>query len=267
MVRPPAVAGSFYPGTRFQLEALLQKMVPGEAVAGSALAAILPHAGYIYSGRIAAETLSRVKIPQQVVLLGPNHHGQGAGFAISPAEAWETPLGNCELDGALAERLVASIPLAEFDERAHREEHSLEVLIPLLQWLNPAARIVPICIRSAALEALLEFGQTLAKCLKSEEQEILLIASSDMSHFLPIRQAREQDFMAIECILGLAPRQLYQTVRQERISMCGVAPCVSLLQAGLDLGATRAELVRYGTSADRTGDSSEVVGYAGLLIT
>lgn len=267
MVRQPAVAGSFYPGSRPQLEAMLQQLVPDGAVAEPVLAAMLPHAGYIYSGRIAAETLSRVRIPRQVVLLGPNHHGRGAGFAVSPAEAWETPLGNCQLDAALAEQLVASIPLAEFDESAHRDEHSLEVLLPLLQWLNPAARIVPICIRSSALEALLEFGDALAEYLKSANQDVLLIASSDMSHFLTAGQAREQDFMAIECILKLAPGQLYRTVRQQRISMCGVAPCVSLLQASLGLGAASAELVRYGTSADRTGDSSNVVGYAGMLIS
>jgi MEMO1 family protein len=265
MLRQPAVAGSFYPGGKEQLTNSLQQLVP-QLQPGPGLGVVLPHAGYIYSGAIVGATLARVSLPEQIVLLGPNHTGAGEAFAVSGAHAWQTPLGNIELDGDLSNRIVDTISLAKFDENAHRQEHSLEVLVPFIQWLNPAAKIVPVCIRSHTLEALLEFGAGLAACLNAGGQAPLIIASSDMSHYLPGELARELDFLALDQALALDPEGLFRVVLQRRISMCGVAPCVAMLQACLDLGATHAELVRYGNSGDLTGDQSEVVGYAGLVV-
>jgi AmmeMemoRadiSam system protein B len=265
MLRQAIVAGSFYPGRKALLETSLQQLVP-QTQPGPARGVMLPHAGYIYSGAIAGATLARVSLPERIVLLGPNHHGAGAAFAVSSAQAWQTPLGNIELAGELASRLVAASDLATFDETAHRREHSLEVLVPFIQWLNPAAQIVPVCIRSHRLAELLDFGSALAACLADEEQSALIIASSDMSHYLPGELARELDFLAIERALELDPEGLFRVVLERRISMCGVAPCVAMLQACLGLGAARAELVRYGNSGDQTGDQSEVVGYAGMVV-
>jgi len=267
MLRQPAVAGFFYPGSKDQLAGMLRAMMPAGSTAAPALGVMLPHAGYIYSGEIAAETLSRVELPERIVLLGPNHHGSGADFAVSRATAWKTPLGESEIDGELANLIVDSIPQAEFDDNAHLEEHSLEVLVPLIQWLRPEARIVPISIKSFALEPLLDFGSRLAGSLRTLEDRPLLVTSSDMSHYLPGQQARDKDFLAIEAIRKLAPDELYRTVRENRISMCGVAPCVAMLQAGLQLGASSAELVRYGNSGEKTGDQSSVVGYAGIVVS
>jgi MEMO1 family protein len=265
MLRQPVVAGAFYPGNKAQLESSLQQLVP-PAQAGPGLGVVLPHAGYVYSGAIAGATLARISLPDRIVLLGPNHTGAGAAFAVSGARAWQTPLGEIALDGELANRIVNTIALAQFDEAAHRREHSLEVLLPFIQWLNPAAQIVPVCIRSHTLEALLEFGSGLAACLVDGAQPPLIIASSDMSHYLPGELARELDFLALDQALALDPAGLFRVVLQRRISMCGVAPCVAMLQACLGLGATHAELVRYGNSGDQTGDQSEVVGYAGLVV-
>jgi MEMO1 family protein len=265
MLRHPAVAGSFYPGNKSQLETILQQLIPDVTAPASAHAVILPHAGYVYSGGIAGETLAQVRVPKRVILLGPNHTGEGAEYAVSRASAWQTPLGPLELDQELARQLVEAIPRAEFDDRAHQREHSLEVLLPLLQWQNPAVRIVPICIRSFELAALLEFGSALGSFLQGAD-DVLLVGSSDMSHFISGREARDKDFLAIEQLQQLDPAELYRTVRQHRISMCGVAPCVSLLQACRQLGASKAELIRYGNSGDLNGDQSSVVGYAGLVI-
>jgi len=266
MLRLPAVAGSFYPGSKTQLETFLQRLIPDVTAPAAAHAVILPHAGYVYSGGIAGETLAQVLVPERVILLGPNHTGDGVDFAVSKASAWQTPLGDVAVDQELARRLVAAIPLAEFDDLAHRQEHSLEVLVPLLQWRNPAVRIVPICIRSFELAALLEFGTALGGFLQGSD-DLLLVGSSDMSHFISGREARDKDFLAIEQLQQLDPAELYRTVRQHRISMCGVAPCVSLLQACRQLGASKAELIRYGNSGDLNGDQSSVVGYAGLVIS
>jgi len=267
MLRQPVVAGSFYPGSRAQLSTALRQLIPESPADRHGLAVVLPHAGYVYSGGIAGETLAQVKVPQRVVLLGPNHTGDGAEFAVSQASAWQTPLGKVAVDQELARLLVTAVPLAEFDDLAHRHEHSLEVLVPFLQWQNPAVQIVPICIRSFSLDALLEFGTGLAATLDKRADHVLLVASSDMSHFISAEQAREKDFLAIDQVLKLEPAELYRTVRQHRISMCGVAPCVSLLQACRQLGADRAELVRYGNSGDQTGDLDSVVGYAGMVIS
>lgn len=267
MLRQPVVAGSFYPGSQAQLTAALQRLIPESPPDPHGLAVVLPHAGYVYSGGIAGETLARVRVSQRVILLGPNHTGDGAEFAVSQASAWQTPLGKVAVDQELARLLVAAVPLAEFDDLAHRHEHSLEVLVPFLQWQNPAVQIVPICIRSYTLETLLEFGSGLAELVSRSEDQILLVASSDMSHFISASEAREKDFLAIDQVLKLEPSELYRTVRQHRISMCGVAPCVSLLQACRQLGAERAELVRYGNSGEQTGDLDSVVGYAGMVVS
>ncbi|WP_305046308.1 AmmeMemoRadiSam system protein B [Geoalkalibacter sp.] len=266
MDREPAVAGQFYPADQEQLRTLLASLIPaGEP--GKALGIVSPHAGYVYSGAVAGHTYSQVRIPDKVVILGPNHHGHGQRAALYPAGAWLTPLGRVAIDTLLSQRLRETCTLLAEDALAHRFEHSLEVQVPFLQYLNPQVRIAAICLGRLGLAELLDLGRALGECLKASGEEILLVASSDMTHYESAEQARVKDSAAIGRILALDPEGLYQVVGARRISMCGVLPAVVMLAACRELGASRGRLVQYGNSGDVSGDFHQVVGYAGLVIT
>jgi MEMO1 family protein len=265
MQRSPAVAGHFYPGGAEPLRRILSELIPAEAQRVPAIGIVAPHAGYIYSGAIAGRTFADVEIPKKVVILGPNHHGSGHPAAVYPGGSWLTPLGEVAVDSQLSERILAACPAMAPDESAHRFEHSLEVQLPFLQVLAPEASIVPICLRYAPLERLLEMGEALATAVAGDK--VLLVASTDMTHYEPGDLARQKDESALKHILALDPSGLYELVQRERISMCGVVPVVVMLAAARRLGATSAALVQYGNSGDVTGNQSEVVGYAGVVVS
>jgi len=267
MNRSPAVAGQFYPDNPSILRRLVQGYCPVAAEKIAALGIMVPHAGYVYSGAIAGAAFSRIRIPAKVILLGPNHHGLGARAALFPAGNWQTPLGPMAIDEDLAGELSAACPLLSEDSRAHLAEHSLEVQIPFLQVLAPDCRIVPLCLGHLSLAELLELGAALARILAAHPGEVLMVASSDMTHYEPGVVAREKDERALQRIIALDPAGLYQTVRVGHISMCGVLPTVAMLEAARLAGASRATLVRYGNSGDITGDQSSVVGYAGVVLS
>ena len=266
MLRFPAVAGQFYPGSESALRQMLAEMVPSVRDRKPALGVMSPHAGFIYSGQVAGKTLAGVQIPEEVIILGPNHHGFGHPAAVFDQGGWATPLA----DTPVAERLTALIleqcPMTAADPTAHRSEHSLEVQLPILQFLSPGVRIAPICIGHLPLEVLLQMGEGLAAAIKAAGREVLIVASSDMTHFEPGEVARRKDHLAIDRVLALDPVGLYETVLSNRISMCGVLPTVVMLQAVRCLDAQRTELVDYTNSGDVTGDQSDVVGYAGIRI-
>ncbi|HPW18860.1 MAG TPA: AmmeMemoRadiSam system protein B [Candidatus Aminicenantes bacterium] len=268
MTRRPYVAGQFYPGTRDRLrKALAALTVPG-APRKKALAVVSPHAGYVYSGGVAGAVFSSVEPPPVFVILGPAHRKIGPLFALQAEGSWLTPLGESPIETGLASRVLAGCPLVEADERAHLEEHSLEVQLPFIQYLREDAAIVPVCVSAetdyAALDAL---GRALAEAVRSYGKEALIVASTDMSHYVAQKTAERQDRRAIDRILELDPAGLFDTVEEGRISMCGVQPTAAALVAALALGARRAELVRYATSGDASGDYSQVVGYAGITIS
>ncbi|AMV72347.1 AmmeMemoRadiSam system protein B [Desulfuromonas carbonis] len=265
MLRQAAVAGQFYNSDPLLLRRQILELTP-EATTRQALGIVSPHAGYIYSGAIAAETFARVAIPDRVVIIGPNHHGFGHPAAIYADGSWETPLGKVHVDADFAGRLLQRCPQTGADSAAHRFEHSLEVQVPFLQVRNPGARIVPLCLGHLPLTELLEIGEGLATLIAEDLHPTLIVVSSDMTHYEAGEIARGKDQLAIDCVLALDPEGLYRTVRERRISMCGVLPTVVLLAAARVLGATGAELIRYGNSGDVTGDQQEVVGYAGLAI-
>lgn len=267
MLRSAAVAGQFYPGRKDALEATVRSLLPSVAEQVSAIALVVPHAGYVYSGGVAGETYAGIAIPDEVVILGPNHHGRGHLAAVYAHGSWETPLGRTPIAEELAARILKSCPLTAEDELAHLREHSLEVQLPFLQVLAPQARIVPLCIGHLPLESLLLLGDGLAAALLASETMPLIVASNDMSHFESGSTARKKDSLALERVLDLDAEGLYRVVRDNRISMCGVLPVVVMLQAAKALGATRGELICYRNSGDVTGDQSEVVGYAGVRIT
>jgi AmmeMemoRadiSam system protein B len=269
MIRLPAVAGRFYPDDPAELRNSLDSFLATETKTkkARALACLVPHAGYIYSGRVAGEVYQRMEIPSRVILLGPRHYPRGAPMAILSQDAWQTPLGLAPIDAPLAEKIARACPLLREDSVAHSAEHSLEVQLPFLQRLAPSFAFVPIVMASVPFAHLEALGRALAKVIRAEPEPILIVASSDMNHYEPDDVTRVKDGKAIERILALEPRELFDTVRNEHISMCGYGATVAMLIAARALGATRAELVRYATSGEVNGDMRGVVGYAGMIIT
>ncbi len=264
MDREPAVAGRFYADEPLALARELDGFlaVPGERVAAKGLVA--PHAGYVYSGAIAGAVYACVVVPPRVIVLGPNHTGLGRPAALWPGSGrWRTPLGRVPVATALTEALAAGAGI-ELDRAAHLREHALEVQVPFLQRARPDVEIAALCLGALGVRECEEIGRTVAAAAR--ECGALVVASSDMSHYISAAEAREKDQLAIERILALDPEGLHRTVRRERISMCGVIPATVMLFAARALGATRAELVRYGNSGEVNGDTRQVVGYAGLVI-
>jgi AmmeMemoRadiSam system protein B len=267
MVRTPAVAGQFYPDDPAVLAAQLKAYLKPEGEPKPALLAVSPHAGYVYSGAVAGRVLSRVKVPARVVVAGPNHRGMGAQAAIMSQGAWQTPLGQVGLDQALGEQLKRETSLVEEDPQAHRLEHSLEVQVPFLQALRPDLKLLPLCLGHLSFAHCRDIGQALARAIRAQGEPVLMVASTDMTHYESAGAAKQKDSRAIERILALDPQGLYDTVRGLGISMCGVLPTTVCLVAALELGAAQAELVAYAHSGMVTGDDREVVGYAGLLVS
>lgn len=266
MVRQPVVAGQFYPGQKAALKEIVQRYL-AQGKPQPALGVVSPHAGYIYSGAIAGQVFSATQVPDRVIILGPNHHGLGHPAAVFAKGSWLTPLGETAIDEQLCGRLLAGCPLLAEDEVAHGSEHSLEVQLPFIQALAPHATIVPICIGHNGLEDLLRIGQDIGRVLKGEKEDVLVVASSDMTHYESAHDARTKDRLALDRILALDPEGLYRVVMEKGISMCGVMPVVVMLTIALELDASKATLVRYGNSGEVTGDETEVVGYAGLTVS
>ena len=266
MIREPVVAGQFYPASPSQLEEMIQGMVDEEAEKEEVIGLVSPHAGYIYSGPVAGATMSRIKFKDTFVIIGPNHTGMGKPLSIMTEGVWKTPLGAIEIDSELGKQILAASSFLEEDDEAHQYEHSIEVQLPFLQYFQRDIKLVPIMLSSASGATYKEMGKELAKAIKKSNKELVIIASSDMTHYEPQEIAQKKDNQAIEAILDLNEDELLRRVDELNISMCGYAPAVALISAAKELGATRAELVRYQTSGDTTGDYSAVVGYAGIII-
>jgi AmmeMemoRadiSam system protein B len=261
------VAGMFYPAGEESLRSELRDLTRGGSpLADAPLALLVPHSGYIYSGRIAARTYLAGSLADRIVVLGPNHTGEGEAIAVQAEGAWRTPLGDAPIDAPLASAVLQRVPRAKVDAAAHRREHSIEVQVPFLQHLHQGFRFVPICVGTHDLEALLDLGRGLAEAIRATGDRVLLVLSSDMTHYEPAEEAARRDRLALDRILALDPPGLLAVVREESITMCGVAPAVAGLEAARGLGAVRASLVAYGHSGERTGDDSEVVAYAGIAI-
>lgn len=268
MDRQPVVAGQFYPAQAATLDKLVRGYLQAAASQGERMTRLVmaPHAGYVYSGAVAGRTLGQARLPQRVVLLGPNHTGRGAPLAIWPQGRWQVPGGGLEVDAELAGQLLREVPGATADTVAHDHEHSLEVLVPFLRALNPTLAIVPIAVAERQLDRLLAAGTALAKVLARQPDLVGLVVSSDMSHYLGQERTKAQDSLALQAILDLDPTGLHEVVRRQGISMCGALPMTLALQAALELGASQANLVAYATSGDVSGDYGRVVGYAGILV-
>ena len=264
--RQPAVAGQFYPGTGQQLQRELAQLIPQGRSPKNVIGVISPHAGYVYSGATAGQLLAAVTIPRVVIILGPNHHGTGALAALSPEDGWQTPLGIVPIEKRLASLIQQQIPAVQEDSSAHLHEHSLEVQVPFLQYLRPDVSIVPLCLAFGDYAGCEIVGSGLAAAIREFGEEVLILASSDMTHYESAESAKQKDSLALERALALDPKGLVEVCRSNRITMCGVIPAAVMLVAAKELGATRAELLAYTTSGDVTGDYRQVVAYAAVEI-
>src|SRR5438132_607189 len=228
---------------------------------------MVPHAGLIYSGRLAAAVLKRLRIPRTVIILGPKHTALGTDWSVAPHEAWALPGGTVASDPALARQLVDAIPGLTLDAAAHQQEHAVEVELPLLHRVAPETKVVGIVIGHTDLAGCRRFASGLAGVLRQLDPAPLLLISSDMNHFATDAETRRLDGLALAALESLDPAVLHETVTRHHISMCGVLPAVIVLETLRRLGRLhKAERVGYATSADVTGDRSRVVGYAGMLI-
>lgn len=265
-VRPAAVAGQFYPRSRSALLKEIESYLVADAHPLPALGCIAPHAGYMYSGHVAGAVYSQIQIPSSAILLCPNHTGIGHPLSIMSEGAWETPLGSAPIDSELASVLKRQCPMLTEDQGAHRSEHAIEVQLPFLQARQPQVRFVPIAVGTGDYGTLETLGKAAGAVIADSGQSVLLIASSDMNHYESDAVTRTKDHKAIERILALDPAGLYEVVQNENISMCGYGPAIVMLTAAHRLGAKSAELIRYATSGDISGDRRMVVGYAGIVV-
>jgi MEMO1 family protein len=276
VLRLPAVAGRFYPSHPDELSAIVRQCVrvaaprenPPQQPAIAVKACLLPHAGYVYSGAVAGAVFSRLVLPRKILILGVRHAARGQQAAILSSGAWRTPLGDVPIEEGLARELMAACPLLREDDVAHSAEHSLEVQLPFLQVLVPGFCFVPVALGTLRFEDLIlvgeAVGRVIATAARSGEQ-ILLLATSDMNHYEDDATTRVKDRKAIERLLELDARGLYDTCRNGEISMCGLGPAVAMISALRGMGGARAELVKYATSGDVSGNTSAVVGYAGMI--
>ena len=236
----------------------------------TAIGCVAPHAGYIYSGGVAGAVYSRIEIPELCVILCPNHTGKGQALAVMATTTWQTPLGEVAAETRVATELMRRFPALREDSAAHRSEHAIEVQLPFLQVRQPRLKIVPIAIGTRDFDVLRGLGEALAGVIGDRDEagqgKVLMVASSDMNHYESDAITRVKDHKAIEKVLAMDARGLWEVVMNEDISMCGFGPTVAMLTAAKLLGATLATLVKYATSGEVSGDFEAVVGYAGIVV-
>ena len=266
-MREPVVADRFYPADKKELRAVIEDFTKdtGHTRPVDATAVIAPHAGYVYSGKLAARTLSAVHIPETVLLLGPNHTGKGHPASLS-AEDWSTPLGLVPANKVLTDLIAGKSAAIIVDETAHESEHSLEVQLPFLQVLQKKLSIVPLTLSQLSYETCEDIAESLYSSIIEYSHKVLILASSDMNHYESRSISQTKNSLALAAIEEMDPYTLYSVVAKNKISMCGVIPVVITLLTSRKLGAKTATVVDYMDSGDISGDTAQVVGYAGVII-
>jgi MEMO1 family protein len=268
--RPPAVAGSFYEGTAARLHAQVEACFAANPKPESRerfIGAVVPHAGLMYSGHVAAAFYALADLPKRFIILCPNHTGFGHFAAINRDGAWRTPLGDASIDAKLAAALMAKTNLLADDTRAHAREHSLEVQLPFLQQLlGNSFTFVPICLGAPRYEMCEQIGTAIADVIAGEEDAIGILASSDLNHYEDQKETLRKDQLAIDPVLALDPQELWRVVDEYDVSMCGFIPTTTMLIAAKKLGAKNARLIKHATSGDINGDYAHVVGYAAIVV-
>jgi len=269
IIREPVVSGQFYPSSKTTLTKQLQGFIDENARRKDAIAAILPHAGIVYSGSVAGATVSRINHKKTIIIIGPNHTGLGKPFSIMTEGKWKTPMGDVEIDSNLAKGINEISDYLEGDLTAHQYEHSIEVELPFFQYFKNDFKIVPIIISSNEKQAYEKIANDIVSVIKNmqKQHEVLIIASSDLTHYEPQQIAEKKDKEVINAIIELDEDRLLNKVKELNISMCGCAPTVITINIAKQLGAKTAKLIKYQTSGDTSGDYSAVVGYAGIIIS
>ena len=269
-LRLPAVAGTFYERSPDALRVQVERCFaanPQPATKEKFIGAVVPHAGLMYSGHVAAAFYALAELPRRLIILCPNHTGAGHFAAINAEGAWRTPFGDVPIDAPLAAALLARTPLLQPDVRAHAREHSLEVQLPFLQQLLGDFTFVPICLGAHRLDYALDIGKAIADVVAAESTPVGILASSDLNHYEDQKATLRKDNLAIGQVLALQPKELWRTVNEHDISMCGFIPTTAMLVAAKKLGAKSARLVKHATSGDVNGDYKRVVGYAAIVIS
>ncbi len=275
-VRRPAVAGSFYPDDPDELKKIIRDsyvhplgpgiLPPADKGRTGVSACICPHAGYQYSGPVAAHSylwLSSLRTPEMVVIVGPNHYGVGSGVATFRDGSWETPLGRLSIDSESASQIVKLTGLVDFDPEAHKREHSIEVQLPFLQGLYGSFKLLPISLAFQDIETARELGRGLSKMLAG--RNAILIASSDLTHYEPGDVAREKDTALLDTVRELDIEAFYRVLEERRVTACGYGAIATVIEASRLLGFRRGELHKYANSGDTTGDYGAVVGYPSVV--
>ncbi|OGW05028.1 MAG: AmmeMemoRadiSam system protein B [Nitrospinae bacterium RIFCSPLOWO2_01_FULL_39_10] len=266
MVRKPAVAGKFYPISPDAINKQMKEFEVEVKQKVDCMGVVSPHAGYVYSGGVAGAVYSNINIPEDVIIIGPNHTGLGEMVSLMASGEWEMPNGIVKINADLANDIISSSRYIKDDSLGHLHEHSLEVQIPFIQYFKKNFKIVPITIMTLDYELCEDIGAALSAAIKNFNKPVLIVASTDMTHYESQKSANIKDKKAIDEILKLDPKGLFETVVNKNISMCGIAPTTAMLIACNNLGAREARLVKYMTSGDVSGDYEQVVGYAGLII-
>ncbi len=280
-VREPAVAGLFYEADPAELRKRIEwsfthAVGPGKVPEPSperrkgSHGYIAPHAGYVYSGPVAAHTYYEIALEgmaETYVIIGPNHTGLGSLVSVYPGGLWKTPLGTVSVDEEFVKELVAVSQYADLDVQAHLYEHSVEVQIPFLQFLfGNRFQIVPIVVYYQTPELMKDLAASIERAVKATGRDVTIIASTDFSHYVPYEEAYRLDKLAIDAILSLDPEKLYHVIREHDISMCGPGGVMALLYYARSLGSKGAVLLKYATSGDTSGDKASVVGYASIKV-
>ncbi len=266
-IRKPAVSGYFYPGGKQTLAKMLKSYIVMSEKKESVKAVICPHAGYIYSGKVAGKVYGKIEIPDNIVILGPNHHNLGEPFAIMKEGIWKTPLGDVEINKTLAEKISEKSRYLQYDTLAHIQEHSLEVQVPFIQYIKNSIKIVPIVL-SGSIDSIAwpEIGDAISEGIKEYRGKTLIVASSDFTHYETQKTAEENDRYAMDAITALDEEMFIERIYEKNISICGYGPIITAIIASKNLGAEKVEIVDYKTSGNTTGDYTQVVGYAGIII-
>jgi MEMO1 family protein len=271
MIRRPAVAGQFYSGSVSGLKEQVEDCIEKVDKKIDALGVVCPHAGLMYSGKVAGAVYSRINVPDTYVMLGPNHYGNGAEFSIMTEGVWSMPFGEVRVDSIIAREIFKHTKHLEEDQFAQEREHSLEVQIPFMQYFGRDFQIVPISLRhydadEHFLSICEDMGHGMAKALSKVGSKVTIVASTDLTHYQPKNIAAQNDKAALDAMAVLDAKLLFRQIRERKISMCGYAPVAVMLTACKDLGAKRGSIVRYMNSGDATGDYSQVVGYGGVIV-
>ena len=275
-LRPPVASGSFYSSDADSLkkqivECFSHKLGPRGFKKQGFVAAIVPHAGYIYSGPVAAWVYSRIESANYIII-GPNHTGMGEQFAVMKSGLWKTPLGEIAIDERFAEKILNENKILSHDVVAHQHEHSIEVQLPFLQYkYGGDFKFVPtVILNEIADDALLEncrsIGKTIASAIKKQKEKWIILASSDFSHYIPQKEARSIDLSLIREIKKLDEEKFFNKILEKGASVCGFGPIAVAMIAAKELGAKKADLLKYATSGDVTGDTGSVVGYSSVII-